>query len=153
MGKSIVPGVVFSLTVLSTSAMADQSIFSSKVDSQWVIWPWAKAEVKGGAISVTTKKDWEALYLHHDPERSAGYSALTFKVNGGAKGGQKLQVRIVSNKQPLKEAFLKPLDPGKWTTVTIPLKNLGLTGQAFEGIWIQAQKPCSFQVQSIALKK
>jgi len=150
MTKSILTAVFLAFAL---PVFADQSVYSDKLDNGWQDWSWAKVTKSGKTITVTAKKAWEGLAFHHAPQKSSEFSAVTFKVSGGATGGQRLQLRALVGKTPLKEAFLPALAPGKWTTVTIPMKNLGLTGQAFEGFWVQAQKPCTFQVQGVAFKK
>ena len=129
-------------------AAADQSVYSGKLENGWQNWSWAKVKL-GKTISVDSK-DWQGVYFHHAAMKST-FKSVTFRVDGGKAGGQRLQLRATVNGKPLKEAFLPVLKPG-WTTITVQFKSLGLTGQVFDGFWIQAQKATTYQVADVVLK-
>lgn len=131
-------------------SLPDQAIWSGKLVNGWQDWSWAKVDKSGPTMKVTAKA-WQGVYYHHDPEKSSSFTSLTFQVNGGTKGGQHIQLRATVNKQPLKEAFLPALKPG-WNAISVSMKKLSLTGQAFDGLWIQAQKDASFEIKNVKLK-
>jgi hypothetical protein len=134
----------------SAIGLADQPIWSSKLVNGWQDWSWAKVD-KSGPTMKATAKAWQGIYFHHEAQKSSGFSAMTFMASGGAKGGQRLQVMAEIAGKPLKSSFVFKLKPG-WKTITVPFKKLGLTGQAFDGLWIQAQTDASFEVKNVKLK-
>jgi hypothetical protein len=143
------------LLVLAATAacLADQTIYSTKWENGWESWSWAKVSFSGKTINVDASKAWQAAAFHHKPQTSAGVTAVQFRAFGGPKGGQRIQLRATVDKnKPLKEAFLPALPAGKWVTFTVTTKQLGLTGQAFDGFWIQAQQACTFQISDVTLK-
>ncbi len=149
--KNLLP--ILMLSTIATSGFADQSVYSTKLDNGWSDWSWAKVTKSGPMINVVVRKDWEGLYFHHDDQSSKGFAAISFKVFGGKKGGQRLQVMATIKHKPLTAAeYLSPLPAGKWITITVPVAKLGLKGQAFDGFWVQAQKAGSYQVTTVLLK-
>jgi len=142
--------LVLATVAVTAFALADQAIWSGKLVNGWQDWSWAKVDKSGPTMKVTAKA-WQGVYFHHDPEKSAGFTSFSFQVNGGKQGGQRLQFRATVNKKPLKESYLPALKPG-WSTITVKVKSLGLTGQAFDGLWIQAQKDASFEIKNVTLK-
>jgi hypothetical protein len=142
--------ILFISVTLATasSGVADQAIWSGKLVNGWEDWSWAKVNKAGPTMNVIAK-DWQGVYFHHASQKSS-FAAFAFAINGGSKGGQHLELRATVNKSPLKEAYLPPLKPG-WQTISVPLKHLGLTGEAFDGVWIQAQKACSFEMKNVKL--
>lgn len=142
----------FAALGLTAAVLADQSVYSTKLGDGWANWSWAKVTLAGKIIKVDSK-DWQGVYFHHADQEAKKFSAVTFKVNGGATGGQRLQVMATVKGKGVKEAYLPALaGGGKWSTVTVTFAQLGLTNQKFDGFWIQAQKACTYQVSDVALK-
>lgn len=134
--------ILLSIAVVAAAA-ADQSIYATKLDNGWQVWGWAKITQAPRVITVNCQKAWEAIYFHHDPQ------AFSFKIS--ASSGDRIQLRATVNKQPLKECFLPALKGGS-QQITVTMKQLGLTGQNFDGLWIQAQKAETFKVSEVVLK-
>src|SRR5579862_3554133 len=141
---------VLAFASVAGCALSDQSVYSTKLDNGWQDWSWAKVVKSGKNLDVTAKA-WQGLYFYHTPQKASEYARISFKVNGGKVGGQRLQVMATVNKKPVKEAHLAPLKPG-WTTVTVTMKSLGLAGKDFDGFWVQAQQGTVFQVSEVVLK-
>jgi len=156
-------GLIAVSAALPASA-APQTIYGDKLVNGWQPWGWATINygahtpVHSGhaSIAVTIKKGWDALYIHHDAFNTASYSSLTFWVNGGAKGGQVLQIQATAGKKPVKAYKIPALRANAWTQVTIPLAALGAAHRKdVDGIWIEdgTGKPLStFFVDDIAVK-
>ena len=148
---------------LSASA-AGQPIYADKLVNGWQPWGWATINydahtpVHSGhaSIAVTVKKGWDALYIHHDTFNTAAYKSLTFWVNGGARGGQVLQVQATASKKPVKAYKIPALRANAWTQVTVPLAALGGAHRKdVDGFWIEdaSGKPlATFFIDDIALK-
>lgn len=144
MGMRALSFVLFaSLTV---SAFADQSVYSDQLDNSWNNWSWAPTNlatispVHSGShsISVTPNGAWEALYLAHSAQSASGFQALTFWINGGASGGQLLQVNATLSGNAQVAYNLPPIAANTWQRVTVPLAGVGAAGATnFDGFWIQ----------------
>ena len=126
--------------------LTDQSVFSDQLDNSWQNWSWASVNlgnpspVHSGSksISVTETGPSQALYLHHNPQLAGGFEALVFWVNGGATGGQLLQVQGTLNSGAIAAYPLPALVANTWTKVVVPLKAIGVWGaNNFDGFWIQ----------------
>ena len=92
------------------------------------------------SISVAPAKTWEGLYLHHADFDSTPYVSLSFWVNGGPAGGQRLQVQgLLGKANPPADVYYRfTLAPDAWEQIAIPLAALGVAQKTnFSGIWIQ----------------
>lgn len=133
-------------------AQTDQSIFTDSLLNGWQNWSWATVNtanaspVHGGSRSISVSGGgWQALYLHHDPFASAGYSELVFWINGGATGGQRLQVQALRNGTAQSAVALGPLAPNTWQQMRISLTSLGVGNVSdFDGVWIQDTSGANF---------
>ena len=148
----------------STAHAASQAIYTDKLQNGWQPWGWAAINYSdaapvhsgGKSIAITVKKGWDALYVHHDAFDATAYKTLTFWVNGGAKGGQVLQVQATANKKPVKYFKLPALKANSWTKVSVPLASLGVAHRKdVDGFWIEdaTGKPlATFYVDDVVLK-
>ena len=124
---------------------ADQAVYTDSLQSGWVNYSWATVNfsatspVHGGADSISVQSGaYQALYLHHPSQPTAPFVALTFWINGGPAGGQRLQVQATLGGSPQPAYALPVPQANTWTQVTIPLSALGVAGQTnFDGFWIQ----------------
>jgi hypothetical protein len=136
--------------VLTASAQ-DQSIYTDSLQNGWANWSWndtfnpsATAYVHSGTYSISvTLSNYGALYLHHNAQNSSQFSAITFWINGGASGGQSIQVQATRNgavqtNKPL--VVLAPLPAGNWRQDTVSLSSLDVANVTdFDGFWLQVQ--------------
>src|SRR5438309_1428591 len=102
------PLLLFLLLAAVTSAAlvrADQTIFTDSLQNGWQNWGWATLDynntspVHSGTKSVAVTiidNSYQAIYIEHSDFDSSPYAALTFWINGGASGGQQLQVKGVA---------------------------------------------------------
>lgn len=126
-------------------ARADQALYTDSLQNGWTSYSWATVNfaaaspVHGGADAISVQSGaYQALYLHHDAQPGAGFTALSFWINGGPAGGQRLQVQATLGGSAQAAYPLPALQAGVWTQVSIPLSALGVAGQAdFDGVWIQ----------------
>ncbi len=110
----------------------------------------------GTDFLAVTAGAYQALYLHANPQSTTSLVALTFWINGGATGGQHLQVQATLGGIAQAAVPISPLAANTWTQITLPLSSLGVAGQTnFDGFWIQdtsgAQSVPVFYVDDIAL--
>ncbi len=126
-------------------AQTDQSVYTDALANGWQNWSWATVNlanttpVQSGADSISVSAGpYQALYLHHDPFDSTLYASLSFWIDGGASGGQLLQVQATLNGAAQTVVTLPPLAANTWTQITIPLSSLGVQSQPdLDGFWIQ----------------
>ena len=148
-------GGVLALGPDRVSAQVVQTIYDDNLQNDWQNWSWATvnlaaaAPVHSGtrAISVTAS-NWQALYLHApslvDP---ASITGLTFWINGGAVGGQPVNVQATINGAGQTPVTLAPLPTQQWRQVSISLASLGITpGLLMEGLWFQVPTTASVPV-------
>lgn len=148
--------------LLSQRALADQPVYSDALLNGWENWSWATVNlstttpVKGGtkAVAVTTGA-WQALYLHHAPFSSTGYTHLSFWIHGGSTGGQKLNVQAHLGGAAQVAVPLPTLAPNTWQLYAISLESLGVANQPnLDGFWLQDNSGVSqpaFTVDEISL--
>ncbi|MEV4777645.1 twin-arginine translocation signal domain-containing protein [Burkholderia sp. LMU1-1-1.1] len=109
----------------------------------WQNWSWAKVELAkpiAGAKPIRVEGDpWSALALHHDAFSTAGYSKLTFSINGGVNGGQQLSIKAMVDGKAVESAVAIQPKAKTWAQVEIPLKELGVEGKTIDGISWQGQ--------------
>ena len=87
---------------LQLATRADQIIYDNALENSWADWSWSTTRyfnntgtyVHSGAasISATITSGGGALSLWHSAQDSSLYTNLTFWINGGASGGQRLQI-------------------------------------------------------------
>ena len=132
-------------TFLPGPVRADQALYIDSLQNGWVNYSWAAVNfaatspVHTGADSISVQSGaYQALYLHHPAQPTAPFTALTFWINGGPTGGQRLQVQATLNGAAQTAYALPAPQANTWTQVTIPLSALGIAGQTnFDGFWIQ----------------
>jgi len=143
-------------------SQTQHAIYTDSLQNGWENWSWATVNVGNASpvatgtrsISVTAD-NWEALYLHHQPLDAAQFTNLTFKVHGGAQGGQLLQVQATRNGSAQSAVVLAALPAGTWRTEVLSLTSLGVANATdFDGFWIQirtASAVPTFYVDDISL--
>src|SRR5690349_8851403 len=83
----------------SAARAQDMDVYTDSLQNSWQNWSWATTNLSNtspvhtGADSIAvTAGAWAALYLHSNPIDTSSYTSLSFWINGGATGGQLLQV-------------------------------------------------------------
>jgi hypothetical protein len=97
--------------------------------------------VHSGTYSVSiTATNWQGIAFSHPEFDVSPYASLSFWANGGAKGGQQIQVQgLLGNVNPPQNVYYRAtLLPDTWQKITVPLAELGVAGKTnFTDIWIQ----------------
>ena len=148
---------------LQLAARADQIIYDGALENGWQNWSWATVNlanpspVYSGTDSISvTATNWSALYLDNDAMDSSQFTYLTFWINGGANGGQQVQVQgILDGSAPQAPVQIGPLPANSWQQITLSMSALGVANQPnFTGFWIQIETPSAvpvFYVDDISL--
>ncbi|MEY2427497.1 MAG: hypothetical protein QOJ40_382 [Verrucomicrobiota bacterium] len=151
-------------------AQADLPVYTDSLVNGFQDWGWAShnyantSPVHSGAdsISVTiSSTSYEGLQIYHPDLDSSPYSSLSFWINGGPNGGQKLQVYGLLHQGTTNNAgqgqyfSLGTLPTNTWRQFVIPLSALGVANRPnFTGFVIQdrigAVQP-TFYVDDITL--
>jgi hypothetical protein len=125
----------------------DQQIYTDSLQNGWQNWGWATLNYNNtgpvhtgsDSIAVTIANNTgQAIYIEHSAFDSTAYSALSFWINGGAQGGQKLQAQGLLDSSAQSPVSLTALPTNAWQHLTISLAALGVANQPnFAGFWIQ----------------
>jgi hypothetical protein len=138
----------FTMAVQCGMAQANLPFYTDNLVNAFQDWSWSSTRnftntspVHSGtdSIAVTITSSGGALSLQYQAGfNTAPYASLSFWVNGGATGGQKLQA-LGTLFNTGKTAYALPRLPTNiWQQVTIPLSSLGVANATnFSGIYIQ----------------
>jgi hypothetical protein len=123
-------------------AAAEKIIYDKALAEGWQNWSWAKTtlstELAGSArkpIKVEASP-WSALYLHHAPFSTQGWTKLAFLIQGSAAGGEVRAFALIDGKVA-SDGYSIKLGNAGWTQVEIPLVTLGAEDKPIDGIWLQ----------------
>ena len=142
------------LFALATHAQ-DQPVYTDSLQNSWENWSWAQTNLSAtspvhsgtNSISVVATGTFQAAYFHHAAFSTAGYTYLTFWINGGPAGGQHLQVQGTIGGAAQTAVGLSPLAANTWQQITVPLSSLGMnSGTMMDGFWIQDTSGTAFPV-------
>jgi len=126
---------------------ADESIYTDQLNNGWQNWSWASINLASTAyvhsgkcsIAVTETGASQALYLESSNDQStSGFEGIEFWINGGAAGGQQLQVQGVLDGGASVTYILPELKANTWQKVVVPMIGVGAGSvDNFSGFWIQ----------------
>jgi len=139
--------IVFAFAMFASAVcLADESIYTDQLNNGWQNWSWASVNLSSTAyahsgkysIAVTETGANQALYLSTGDQPTGSYEGIQFWINGGATGGQTLQVQGLLDGNSGIAYSLPPLQANTWQKVIVPLVGVG-TGSVgnFTGFWIQ----------------
>jgi alpha-L-arabinofuranosidase len=151
------------LAANSVLAQTDQSIYADSLQNNWQDWGWATinydntSPVHSGSksVAVTVAGPWQAIYIAHPAFDSGPYANLTFWLDGGTSGGQRLLIQGHAGGAGQVSINLPTLAANTWQQFSIPLASLGVANRTdVDGFWIQdrlgAVQP-TFYLDDIAL--
>jgi hypothetical protein len=117
-------------------------VYDNELKSGWQNRSWAKVETPASSGEVKPLKvqgdAWSALALYHDAFATAPYSKLTFYINGGAEGGQRLTVKAMADGKALDSSYVIEPKARTWTIVEIALPELSAANRSIDGLMLQA---------------
>jgi hypothetical protein len=131
-------------------------IYDDVLSPGWSNWSWAKTalsvDIKTDVKPISVEGDpYSALFLHHAPFSTEGYSYLTFFVNGGEVGGQPIAVKAIINDKPVDPGYPIRLNAKTWNKVSVPLAEIGAANQTISGFWLQAMTGSAYPTYYVTL--
>ena len=146
-------------------AANDAAVYDDALRNAWENWSWAATDfastavVHAGTTSIAVNADaWTATWFRHAAFDTTDYGSVSFWINGGPVGGQRLHVAATLADIGQSVGFdIPPLAPGAWQQITVPLSALGaVAATSFTGFWIQewtgAAQP-TFYVDDVAINR
>lgn len=146
-------------------AQTELSVYDDALGSSWENWSWASVDfastavVHSGSTSIAVNAGpWTALSLRHVAFDTTGFGNVTFWINGGPSGGQRLHVTATLNDSG--QSFgvdIPALAAGTWQQISIPLASLGAADvTSFTGFWVQewtGNNQPTFYVDDVAVSR
>jgi hypothetical protein len=133
----------------STAVM---SIYSNALVNGWQNWGWATLNYantspvypgRTHSISVTIPSAYEGMQILHPDMSNAAYASISFWLNGGASGGQNLQIFGMLDTNGVENTWenayhLSSPQANTWVQYSVPLSGLGVANIGnFTGFVIQ----------------
>jgi hypothetical protein len=128
-------------------AQTDQPIYTDSLQNGWQDWGWATlnynntspfhAGSKSIAVTITDGSG-QAIYIAHPAFDSTLYTNITFWINGGPSGGQKLLIQGHAGGTYQTSTNLPPLPTNAWVQMSFSLADMGVANRNdMDGFWIQ----------------
>jgi hypothetical protein len=120
-------------------------VYSERLNNGWQNWGYSSilnftnsTPVHSGANSISaTMPAWSRIWFVHDPISTWLYTNFTFWANGGASGGQLLQVAASTNGVDGTWVNIGPLPTNAWQQFTVSLSALGVANSTnLNYLWI-----------------
>lgn len=126
-------------------AQGDQPVYTDALVSGWINYGWAAIDPSnagpvhtGKASLKIASNGFDGLHIHHSALDSSLYHGLSFWINGGPAGGQRVRIGAYLGGE-LQPHFIQlaPLPANAWRQVTVSFAELGVADKAdFNGIFI-----------------
>jgi alpha-L-arabinofuranosidase len=157
------------LFTATAHAQAPLLVYTDHLVNGFQDWGWAPHDYANGlpvhsgttSVAVTMASGYQGLQIYHPDLNSSLYSSISLWLNGGATGGQKLQVYgllhvgTANNVGQGQYFSLGTLPTNGWQRFIIPLSALGVANRAnFTGFVIQDRSgtaPPRFYVDDVQL--
>lgn len=125
------------LAAIALRAQTNYSIYSDGLNNGFQNWSWGTnnfsngSPVHSGTNSISfNSAAWDAISVWHQDLNPGMYTNLNFWINGGATGGQRVQIYVqynnLTNTSPSYQ--LPVLVAGAWRQFVIPFGALGIAG-------------------------
>ena len=135
--------IATALPALAASAQTGPFlVYDNEFKGGWQNWSWAKVEAPATTSDTRPLRvqgeAWSALSLHHETFPTGQFSKLTFYINGGTEGGQRLTVKLMADGKALDSSYVIEPKARTWTIVEVPLKELSAHNRNIDGLMLQA---------------
>ena len=123
-------------------AAAPFIVYDNELKPGWQNWSWAKVDTPATTGDIKPLKvqgdAWSALALHHDAFSTAPFTKISFYINGGAEGGQRLTVKAMADGKALDSKYVIEPKVKSWTVVEVALAELSAANRTIDGLMLQA---------------
>jgi alpha-N-arabinofuranosidase len=132
-------------SMAASGTVKSREIYGDALVNGWQEYGWATINYANShpvhtdtrSISVRATA-WQALFIHHAAFSVGLAGTLSFWINGGASGGQHLQVLGLLATKALQPVRIAALPKNGWRHITLSLASLGVADNPkFDGFWIQ----------------
>jgi hypothetical protein len=132
------PAITNTISFLITAQPQDNlQIYTDNLVNGFQNWSWATVNLANtspvhsgnDSISVTDGGNYQALVFERQDFNTSPYSSLSFWVNGGLTGGQRVQVTGWLDGTNQTAYSVGPLRTNAWQQVVIPLSSLRVAGK------------------------
>ncbi len=121
----------------------DLTLYADSFNSDWQNWSWGSSinadntspvHTGSKSIAVTITSGWSAFYLHNVVGYASigSYSEMSFWINGGSAGNQKIRVQMNGDISTTYEVIATA---NQWTQVHIPLTQFGSPTDLLDLYW------------------
>jgi len=124
---------LFLVSLAGVQAQAPLPVYTDHLVNGFQDWSWGArnfantSPVHSGSNSISAGLSaWQAISFYHADLNATAYSSLSFWANGGASGGQRLQVLAQFGSSTGPASQLAALPANTWKQFTIPLTTLGV---------------------------
>jgi hypothetical protein len=121
-------GVGLCLLPLLARAEGPLPLYTDHLVNGFQNWSWApnnfSATYSGSNCISASAADWDALWLEHSAFNTVYYTNISFWINGGAGGGQIVQVVGTLGGNSASSHVLPKLAPNTWVEFTVSLSTL-----------------------------
>ncbi|MBC8101304.1 MAG: hypothetical protein H7Z41_01775 [Cytophagales bacterium] len=133
----------------SSGPIRGHSIYRDGVENGWETqgWTWAKEVVfddstlvRSGSKAIKVQyQAYDGVKFHHAPLNTTSFNRISFYINGGTRGGQRIAVGAACSEKNVADGVrFAALPAGKWVAVTIPLSKISLADRPdMTSFWIQ----------------
>ena len=137
--------LLFFWAAVTAGRTQDQAIYTDTLQNGWLDWGWTQINYKNtspvhsGAmsVSVTITQGWQGIYIAHNAFNCSTYSNLVFWINGGASGGQQLQIQGHAGGAAQTAVTLATPTANTWKQYTVSLADIGVANRTdMDGFWI-----------------
>lgn len=130
---------------MPASAQVNLVVYGDQLSNGFQDWSWGSrnltntSPVHSGSHSISANLGyWQAVSFAHDDMDTSGYASLSFWLNGGANGGQVLNLQCQLSHVSQTAYTIPALKPNQWTQFTIQLTTLSVANKPdFDRFWLQ----------------
>ncbi len=124
----------FATLAQNSWAQSSMPVYTDRLVNGFQDWSWAPhnlsdtSPVHSGSNSISvTASAWQALSFWHSDLNAAAFTNISFWINGGTGGGQRLQLYAEYGTNTGRPAFQLPMLPANtWQLVQVSLAQLGV---------------------------
>jgi hypothetical protein len=120
----------------------DDSLLNGFEERGWAAYSLMNTSpVHAGEYSISvTGTNWQGIAFSRPDFDTTPYASISFWANGGAKGGQRIQIQgLIGGANPPQNVYYRAmLVPNHWQKITVPLSEIGVANKTnLSDIWIQ----------------